>query len=79
MAWTWGTDTLPANACSNTTPQSQSQTIITRGIRGCNDEFGTVSVHANQLGFGMHKQGLPSDGWVDRFGEWMQSQGWMKK
>jgi len=27
----------------------------------------------------MHKQGLPSDGWVDRFGEWMQSQGWMKK
>lgn len=30
-------------------------------------------------GFGMRKQGLPSDGWVDRFGEWMQSQGWMKK
>jgi acetyl esterase/lipase len=29
-------------------------------------------------GFGMRKQGLPSDGWVDRFGEWMQAQGWMK-
>jgi acetyl esterase/lipase len=30
-------------------------------------------------GFGMRKQNLPSDGWVDRFGQWMQSQGWMKK
>jgi acetyl esterase/lipase len=26
-------------------------------------------------GFGMHKQGLPSDNWIDRFGEWLQAQG----
>ncbi len=26
-------------------------------------------------GFGIRKQGLPCDSWIDRFGEWMQSQG----
>jgi acetyl esterase/lipase len=26
-------------------------------------------------GFGMIRQNLPSDGWIDRFGEWMVSQG----
>ena len=26
-------------------------------------------------GFGMHRQGLPSDYWIDRFGEWLQVQG----
>lgn len=26
-------------------------------------------------GFGMNKQGLPSDGWIDRFAEWLQSLG----
>jgi dienelactone hydrolase len=26
-------------------------------------------------GFGMHEQGLPSDGWIDRFAEWLQAQG----
>ena len=30
-------------------------------------------------GFGMRKQQLPSDEWIDRFGEWLQSQGWLKK
>ncbi|MFN0119970.1 MAG: alpha/beta hydrolase [Blastocatellia bacterium] len=29
-------------------------------------------------GFGMTKRGLPVDGWVDRFGEWLQSQGLLK-
>ncbi len=28
-------------------------------------------------GFGMRKQGFPSDLWIDRFGEWLQSQGWL--
>ncbi|WP_432709959.1 alpha/beta hydrolase [Pedobacter sp.] len=26
-------------------------------------------------GFGMSKQGLPSDTWIDRFGDWLQSKG----
>src|SRR5436305_5855551 len=28
-------------------------------------------------GFGMRKQGLPIDHWIDRFGEWLQVQGFM--
>jgi acetyl esterase/lipase len=30
-------------------------------------------------GFGMRKQGFPSDAWIDRFGDWLDSQGWLKK
>ena len=30
-------------------------------------------------GFGMNKKNQPSDGWVDRFGEWMKIQGFLKK
>jgi acetyl esterase/lipase len=30
-------------------------------------------------GFGMRKQGLPSDHWIDRFGDWLEMQGWLKK
>jgi len=30
-------------------------------------------------GFGMRKQNLPSDGWIDRFGEWLDVQGYLKK
>jgi acetyl esterase/lipase len=30
-------------------------------------------------GFGMRKQNLPSDQWIDRFGEWLQLQGLLKK
>ena len=30
-------------------------------------------------GFGMRKQGSPSDHWIERFGEWLDSQGLMKK
>jgi len=30
-------------------------------------------------GFGMRKQGTPSDEWIDRFGDWLTSQGWLKK
>ena len=26
-------------------------------------------------GFGMNKQGLPSDTWIDRFGDWLRVQG----
>lgn len=29
-------------------------------------------------GFGMRKQSLPSDQWIDRFGEWLQVQGLLK-
>jgi acetyl esterase/lipase len=29
-------------------------------------------------GFGLTKRGLPVDGWIDRFGEWLQIQGLMK-
>jgi acetyl esterase/lipase len=29
-------------------------------------------------GFGMSKQGLPSDGWIDRFGDWLDQQGLLK-
>lgn len=28
-------------------------------------------------GFGVRKQGLPADHWIDRFGEWLQVQGFM--
>ena len=28
-------------------------------------------------GFGMKKQGLPTDHWIDRFGDWLQSQGFL--
>jgi dipeptidyl aminopeptidase/acylaminoacyl peptidase len=30
-------------------------------------------------GFGMRKHGLPVDHWIDRFAEWMELQGLMKK
>jgi len=30
-------------------------------------------------GFGMRKQGLPTDHWIDRFGEWLESQGWLTR
>jgi acetyl esterase/lipase len=28
-------------------------------------------------GFGMKKQGLPSDHWIDRFGDWLQAHGFL--
>lgn len=30
-------------------------------------------------GFGMRKQGLPTDTWYERFGEWLKLQGYLKK
>ncbi len=30
-------------------------------------------------GFGMHNHGIPTDTWIERFGDWMESQGWLKK
>jgi acetyl esterase/lipase len=30
-------------------------------------------------GFGMRKQNLPSDHWIERFGDWLQAQGLLKK
>ena len=30
-------------------------------------------------GFGMRKQGFPSDHWIDRFGEWLDARGFLKK
>ena len=30
-------------------------------------------------GFGMHTNNIPTDHWIDRFADWMQMQGWLKK
>jgi acetyl esterase/lipase len=30
-------------------------------------------------GFGMRKQNLPTDHWIDRFTDWLELQGWLKK
>jgi acetyl esterase/lipase len=30
-------------------------------------------------GFGMRKQNLPTDHWIDTFADWMELQGWLKK
>ena len=30
-------------------------------------------------GFGMRTQNLPTDHWIDRFAEWLELQGWLKK
>jgi acetyl esterase/lipase len=30
-------------------------------------------------GFGMHTQGIPTDHWIERFTEWMEFEGWLKK
>jgi acetyl esterase/lipase len=30
-------------------------------------------------GFGMRRQNLPTDHWIDRFSEWLELQGWLKK
>ncbi len=30
-------------------------------------------------GFGMREQNLPTDHWIDRFAEWMELNGWLKK
>jgi acetyl esterase/lipase len=30
-------------------------------------------------GFGVRKQNLPTDHWIDRFAEWLDLQGWLKK
>jgi acetyl esterase/lipase len=29
-------------------------------------------------GFGITRRGLPVDSWIDRFGDWLQAQGWLK-
>ena len=28
-------------------------------------------------GFGMHKNNLPTDAWIDRFGDWLHLHGWL--
>ena len=30
-------------------------------------------------GFGMRKQNLPTDHWIDRFADWLELRGWLKK
>lgn len=30
-------------------------------------------------GFGMRQHGLPTDHWIDRFADWMELEGWLKK
>src|SRR5271165_2450855 len=30
-------------------------------------------------GFGMRQQGIPTDHWIERFGEWLESQGWLTR
>jgi acetyl esterase/lipase len=30
-------------------------------------------------GFGMKKQNIPTDRWIERFGDWLDLQGWLKK
>lgn len=30
-------------------------------------------------GFGMHKQNIPTDHWIDRFAEWLELEGFLKK
>ena len=30
-------------------------------------------------GFGMRKHGLPTDHWIDRFADWLELQGFLKK
>lgn len=30
-------------------------------------------------GFGMRKQNLPTDRWIERFADWLEVQGWLKK
>jgi hypothetical protein len=30
-------------------------------------------------GFGMHKRGLPVDGWIDRLADWMAARGLLTK
>jgi acetyl esterase/lipase len=30
-------------------------------------------------GFGMNRKDLPSDSWIERFGDWLQQEGWLKK
>ena len=30
-------------------------------------------------GFGMRKQNLPTDHWIDRFADWLELQGWLQK
>jgi acetyl esterase/lipase len=30
-------------------------------------------------GFGMHKHNLPTDHWIERFTDWLELQGWLKK
>jgi acetyl esterase/lipase len=30
-------------------------------------------------GFGMHQQNIPTDHWIDRFADWLELEGFMKK
>ena len=30
-------------------------------------------------GFGMHQHNIPTDHWIDRFADWMEMEGWLKK
>jgi hypothetical protein len=41
-----------------------------------------VELHMYQKGghgFGVRKQNLPTDQWIDRFAEWLELNGWLTK
>ena len=39
----------------------------------------TAPVRQGRHGFGMHKQNLPTDQWIDRFADWLDMEGFLKK
>ena len=51
-------------------------------VRAVDDAHKSAELHLYAKGghgFGMRQQNIPTDHWIDRFADWMESQGWMKK
>ena len=49
--------------------------IILGMDRPRHDRSSCTSIRRGGHGFGMNKLGLPVDSWIERFGEWLEAQG----
>ncbi len=57
----------------------QTQTIdLYKQWNGAKQPIELHIYNEGQHGFGMKKQNLPSDRWIDAFGAWLDSYGWLK-
>jgi acetyl esterase/lipase len=82
----FGEVTAPADApplfiaCANDDPISNRAALkLAAAWQAANRPVETHVYSKGGHGFGMHNQGLPSDHWIERFGDWLAAQGLLGK